>query len=360
MVEVERNQCRCGGQATVAPPVLERESFVTGSVAADGRAVPVVATRLSRADRIGRLKVRLDVGRGRYAVRPGLYAAGAPTPESPVLVTANYKLSFDALRQELPGIDAWILVLDTKGINVWCAAGKGTFGTEELVARAAEVGLHQVVSHRRLILPQLAAPGVSAPAVQRLSDWRVVYGPVRAADIPAWLAAGMRKTEAMRAVRFRLRDRMTIAPVELRHALPVLLALLAFSALGALPFAAGYLPRVLNVFVPYLGAVLVGTLAFPALLPLLPFRAFASKGAVLGVLWGVGASLLVRASLPGSVAITLIVAPIVAFLAMNFTGSSTFTCQTGAELEVKRGLVPMIASLVLGAGLLAALRILGA
>ena len=70
-----------------------------------------------------------------YRVEPGLYAVGSPTADSPVLVSANYKMSFDRLRSALPGVDAWILVLDTKGINVWCAAGKGTFGTDELVRR---------------------------------------------------------------------------------------------------------------------------------------------------------------------------------------------------------------------------------
>ena len=66
----------------------------------------------------------------RFAVDPGLYALRNPGEQAPVLVTANYKMSFDRLRQALPGRDAWILVLDTNGINVWCAAGKGTFATE--------------------------------------------------------------------------------------------------------------------------------------------------------------------------------------------------------------------------------------
>jgi acetyl-CoA decarbonylase/synthase complex subunit gamma len=83
-----------------------------------------------------------------YSIEPGLYALGAPDRESPVLVSANYKMSFDELRSALPGRDLWILVLDTKGINVWCAAGKGTFGTEELVKRIASSGLSQVVAHR--------------------------------------------------------------------------------------------------------------------------------------------------------------------------------------------------------------------
>jgi hypothetical protein len=294
----------------------------------------------------------------RYTVRPGLYAVGTPGAESPVLVTANYKLSFDSVRRELTGIDAWILVLDTKGINVWCAAGKGTFGTRELEQRIVAVRLDRVVSHRTLILPQLGAPGVSAHEVKEASGFRVKYGPVRASDIPAFLAGGQKKDDEMRRVRFDLPDRMTIAPAEVSHSWPVVLAILGASVLLALPFTTGYVPRLLGFLIPLLGAVLMGTVVFPALLPVLPFRAFALKGATLGVLWAVAAALIMGSSLPSAVALLFLIAPIVAFISMAFTGSSTFTCQPGAALEVRRGVVPMIASLVLGVGLAITARIL--
>ena len=90
--------------------------------------------------------------------QPGLYALGKPGKQSEIFVTANYKYSLDLLRKSLRGRDAWILVLNTKGINVWCAAGKGTFGTSELVLRIRAVRLEQYVDHRRIILPQ---PGAS-------------------------------------------------------------------------------------------------------------------------------------------------------------------------------------------------------
>ena len=174
-----------------------------------------------------------------YAILPGLYAVGSPTADSPVLVTANYKLTFDALRGRLAGIDAWILVLDTKGVNVWCAAGKGTFGTAELLSRVAAVKLNEVVAHRTLILPQLGATGVSAPEVRKAAGWRVKYGPVVARDIPDFLACGMKKDAAMRTVLFKLPDRMTIAPAELAHSWPLLLGALVVSALLGLPFDTG-------------------------------------------------------------------------------------------------------------------------
>ena len=93
-----------------------------------------------------------------YLVPPGLYAIGSPTPADPVLVTANYKMSYDIVRSVLAGRNVWLLVLETYGINVWCAAGEGTFGTEELVRRITVSGLARAVTQRRLVLPILGAP----------------------------------------------------------------------------------------------------------------------------------------------------------------------------------------------------------
>jgi len=177
--------------------------------------VPTVSTRLGLADRLGRWRVRWGIGRSRYRVPPGLYRVGMPDPSSPVLVTANYKLSFDALRSELQGVDAWILVLDTMGVNVWCAAGKGTFGTDEVVRQVETTGLTEVVSHRKLVVPQLGAPGVAAHEVRRICGFKVVYGPVRARDILAFLESGMRATDDMRRVTFSLGDRVELVGVEL-------------------------------------------------------------------------------------------------------------------------------------------------
>ena len=112
---------------------------------------------LRLTDRWIHFMARLGINRGKHRVNPGLYALGNPTADSPVFVTANYALSFDVLRSSLYGIDCFILVLDTKGINVWCAAGKGTFGTEELAYRIEVTSLNQVVKHRKLILPQLVS-----------------------------------------------------------------------------------------------------------------------------------------------------------------------------------------------------------
>jgi hypothetical protein len=333
------------------------EPWIVGSVNACGWSVPAISTRLTRRDRWGSVKARWKIGRNRYSVTPGLYAAGAPSAASPVLVTGNYKMSFDALRGSLEGIDAWVLALDTRGINVWCAAGKGTFGTRELEQRVMKEKLEKVVSHRTLILPQLGAPGVSAHEVKKATGWVVKYGPVRAEDIPAYLEAGQKKDDGMRKVRFLLPDRMAVAPVELTQAWPVLLGVLAASVLLGLPFDPGFGTRAARSLVTLGGAVLLAAFGFPALLPWLPFRAFALKGAVLGMAWGIASAAVSGDTAASGAGKVLMVTPITAFIAMNFTGSSTFTCQPGAALEVRRGIVPMAASLLLGIGLSAAARV---
>ncbi len=290
-----------------------------------------------------------------YAITPGLYCVGNPDAQSPVLVTANYKLTFDQFRKELAGLDAWIVVLDSDGINVWCAAGKGTFGTEELVSRLQTVGLADVVSHRTIILPQLGAPGISGFLVTKQSGFKVVYGPVRASDIKNFLDAGMKATDAMRVVRFTLRDRIVLTPIEFVGGLKTLLFI--FGILFVLT-ATGFGHYGLIDLYAFLGAVVGGTVLAPVLLPWIPGRAFSFKGFFLGFLWAVGVALINGipvGSLSGwlKVAACFMLLPALsAFYAMNFTGSSTYTSLSGVDKEMRIALPIMIISSGIGVILL--------
>lgn len=352
----------CGGpQAPAANPMArpgyELLPFVASFVTTLSGPVPVVRTTLGGEDVRGTLRARLGYGRDGYRVAPGLYGVGSPGPDSPVLVTADYKLSFDALRRELSGIDAWILVLDTRGVNVWCAAGKGTFSTGEVVRQVAASGLERVVTHRRLILPQLAAPGVSALKVKERCGFSVVYGPVRAADLPAFFRAGNRATPVMRRVSFTLAERLAVSPVEFYHARKWLwwavLAALAVSGIGPGVFSLSAVWARGPWLVAATGAGLfAGALLVPALLPWLPGRAFAVKGAFAGALCGLFAVLAAAAASPGGIPISgrmgmvLLAAGIGSFLAMNFTGSTPFTSPSGVEREMRRAMPLQAAALV--------------
>jgi hypothetical protein len=196
------------------PPRAD-QPFVLGVIETAVGPVPRVGHALTTADRVGAWRVRWGIGRDDYKVDPGLYALGAPDADSPVLVTANYKLTFDVLRSSVGELSAWVLALDTRGINVWCAAGKRTFSTDELVGRVRFSRLAELLSHHRLIVPQLGATGVTAHEVRKQARFAVVYGPVRAEDIPAFLERGMKATAEMRQPTFTLRERLVLTPVEL-------------------------------------------------------------------------------------------------------------------------------------------------
>jgi len=320
--------------------------WIVGSVNTSAGDVPQVSTSLRLPDHLGTWKARWGIGRMSYSIAPGLYAAGTPTDESPVLVTANYKISFDRLRSQLTGIDAWILVLDTKGINVWCAAGKGTFGTDEIVRRAASTKLAEVVSHHRLIVPQLGAPGVAAHQVKERSGFRVVYGPVRAEDLSAFLEAGMKATPEMRRVRFPILDRLAVAPVEIMLAgKSMLFIAVCFIFLTGLGMDGYDWTRVATVGLwsaALFLATCVGSIVLaPALLPWLPGRAFSAKGAWLGVAFLLGLAgyawnhFEVIDSWFAVAAWCLMIPAVASFLAMNYTGASTYTSLSGVRVEVR-------------------------
>ena len=283
---------------------------------------------------------RWAVNRMGHRVEPGLYSLGHPTPDSPVFVTANYTLSFDALRSSLKGIDGYILVLDTQGINVWCAAGKGTFGTDKLVKRIEATRLSEVVNHRVVILPQLGAPGVAAHEVKKRAHFKVEYGPVRAEDLPEYLKT-RKATPEMRRVRFTLKDRITLIPVELVAVLIPLLILIAIGSKSAV------------------AALLAGTVLFPILLPWIPTHNFSTKGFILGGLVAIPFAIAAFFKSPESalwlrsawaLVYALLIPSITAYLTLNFTGSTTFTSRTGVKTEMF-AYIPVMAWMF-GAGLL--------
>lgn len=332
---------------------MNKPHFIIGTIETAAGPVPRVSTRLLRRDILGAWKARWGVNRMKYKINPGLYAVGNPDEESPVLITANYKLTFDKLRARLAGLSAWIMVLDTRGINVWCAAGKGTFGTEEVVRRIREVKLAEVVSHRTLLLPQLSAPGVAAHLILKESGFRVLFGPVRASDIPEFFRRGKKATPQMRTVRFNLWDRLLLTPIELAGvARPALLILGVLAVLQLL----GLDVLSLGAVLPYAGAVLVGAVVVPALLPWIPGRAFSLKGWLMGVAlvaaYAINMGWILSPSpqwQPPLVYFFLLPA-ISAFLAMNFTGSTTFTSLSGVVKEMRIALPAIILSVVLGLG----------
>ena len=297
--------------------------------------------RLTLFDHWNHFLARVGYKRNQHRVKPGLYSIGDPQSDSPVFVTANYTLSFDALRSQLEGIDCHILVLDTFGVNVWCAAGKKTFGTDELVIRINATQLRKVVDRHVLILPQLGAPGISAHEVRKRTGFKVQFGPVRASDLPEYLRTNQ-TTPEMRKINFSLRDRMILIPIELKqYLLPaVFLSTAAWFLLG------GFLPALLVMAILFSAGIL-----FPILLPWLPSKNFSIKGFFLGLLITIPFIIVTLFRNTGtswahqtSQALTyfLIIPPTVAYYGLNFTGSTTFTSRSGVRREMFRYLPIMV------------------
>ena len=185
------------------------------------------------SDHLGALALRFGIGRNNATIQPGLYYTGNPGAGSPVLVTANYRLTVDALRRELTGISTWVLIIDTGGINIWCAAGKGTFSAQNIANTLNRSDLDRLAPSAPLVLPQLSASGVDANELASLTGRRILFGPVYARDIPRFLESGFKKDTAMRAVRFATPERAVLVPVELMHTAKLQFATLLLSVILA-------------------------------------------------------------------------------------------------------------------------------
>jgi len=345
--ESQQDEVCCGPPPGPASSPFERPGyrlcgFVEGFKETPVGPVPRIKTKLGRRDILGTVNVRLGINRSQYKVAPGLYSMGDATPDSPVLVTANYKLTFDNLRKNLKGAHAWVLVLDTRGINVWCAAGKNTFSTQEVVQRVKQTRLQEIVNHKRLILPQLSATAVSGKAVKKGCGFKVTWGPIQAGDVTPFIEAGLKADKAMRRVTFTFLERLILVPVELsflpKYIFWILLAGFILSGLGPGIFSTGLAwERGRIIIAACATGIFSGAVAAPVLLPWIPGRAFAVKGVLTGLLTGAAMLVLFAKgiNLVAVAALILLIVSISSYLAMNFTGSTPYTSPSGVEKEMR-------------------------
>lgn len=302
----------------------------------ENMSVPFISTELSFIDRWETVKVRLGINRDDYKVPTGLYGIGNPKIDSDILVTCNYKLTFDQLRNDLKNQDLWLLILDTKGVNVWCAAGKGTFSSKELIYQLDKWKVKELLKNNRIILPQLGAPSIEPHKIKKIYGVDIEYGPIRSSDFISYKESDYQATSKMRLVSFNLRDRMVLTPLEfINHFKYFLYSLVIVFILNVLGFGIDFI-----VVAPVLLSLIVGTFLFPMLLPFLPFRSFSLNGMLLGVpitamiVWGENVF-----RMPSSIFLKLGYAIInlclVSYLSFNFTGSTTFTSLSGVKIESK-------------------------
>ncbi|MBN1657343.1 MAG: 4Fe-4S binding protein [Anaerolineae bacterium] len=146
-----------------------------------------------------------------FPTQTGLKVVGAPGRDAPVWVTCNFDLTVRRVLRALDGLDGYLLVAPSKGINVWCASGGGMFNAHSVISAVKTSRIEERVDHRTLILPQLAATGVDVAYIEAQTGWGCKFGPVYARDLAAYHAHGEQKTRAMCRVEFPLRDRLEMA-----------------------------------------------------------------------------------------------------------------------------------------------------
>ncbi len=249
-------------------------------------------------------------------------------------------------------------MLDTRGVNVWCAAGKGTFSTAEILFSLERYNLAELVSHQKLIVPQLAATAVNGREVYSKSGFRVQFGPIRTCDIEMYLQNTNIADEEMRMVSFSLSERAVLIPVEifllLKPLVIVFILAFIFSGISSSIFSVEMMTkRGFVLFTSTLFGILAGAVVTPILLPWLPSRQFWIKGLLPGILaWGCCLGIFYKTvNLYEVVALFLWVSAVSSYLAMNFTGSTPFTSPSGVEYEMKRGLIYQVVTSLFAVGI---------
>jgi len=183
-----------------------------------------------------------------FPTKTGLRVFSKPNRHSPVLVTANFDLTVRRVTKVLTQnqIDCYLLVVNTKGINVWCAAKGGHFTADQVVSVIKTSGISELVDHRQLILPQLCACGVNPREIYNKTGWHTKFGPAYAGYVPQYIESGFQKTVKMNLVEFPIKERLEMAamwafPMTIligilsailwRHLLPEIIALIWITAL---------------------------------------------------------------------------------------------------------------------------------
>lgn len=146
-----------------------------------------------------------------FPSKRGLIKIGNPGRNSPVLLTCNYHLTVERVKRAIKKIDCYLLVANSRGINVWCAATGGHFTSHDVISVLKTSGIEELVDHRNVILPQLAATGIESKVIQLKTGWKALWGPVYAKNIPAFINGNFKKTPEMRQVKFPVVQRIEMA-----------------------------------------------------------------------------------------------------------------------------------------------------
>jgi ubiquinone/menaquinone biosynthesis C-methylase UbiE len=241
---------------------------------------------------IGILRCLLTGQVDHVPIEPGIYKSGNPNSKSPIIVTANYLFTYIRLMKDIQEIDAWVLCVDSRGINVWCAARGPDFGNKQIIEAVKASGIGKKTDSKTLYLPQLAAGGVAVPKLPKNTEdfpfRSVKYGPVWSKHLPQYLKdKPAKKPDFMKLAKFTLYHRMRGF---ITHSTFLLRKIFFWPSMGLLLFL-----LIAGVFIQdftrliFVGeiwlAVLVANLLITTLFPLTNFtRRFVVKGIIFGIL----------------------------------------------------------------------------
>ena len=121
-------------------------------------------------------------------VQPGVYEINSPKPDSPVLVTTNFSITYFAVANEVEGsgLPAWLVVTDAEGMSVLTAWAAGKFDAERIAKAIKGFNIADKISNKRIILPGHVAV-LSGEVEEELPGWEICVGPREAVDLPAFL-----------------------------------------------------------------------------------------------------------------------------------------------------------------------------
>ncbi|MBI5823579.1 MAG: acetyl-CoA decarbonylase/synthase complex subunit gamma [Chloroflexi bacterium] len=121
-------------------------------------------------------------------VQPGIYEINSPKPESPVLVTTNFSITYFAVANEVEGsgLPAWLVVTDAEGMSVLTAWAAGKFDAERIAKAIKGFNVADKISRKRIVLPGHVAV-LSGEVEEELPGWEIRVGPREAVDLPAFM-----------------------------------------------------------------------------------------------------------------------------------------------------------------------------
>jgi acetyl-CoA decarbonylase/synthase complex subunit gamma len=123
-------------------------------------------------------------------VLPAVYEINEPKPQSPVLVTTNFSITYFSVANEVEssGLPAWLVVADAEGMSVLTAWAAGKFDAESIAKAIKQFGVGDKVDKKVVVLPGHVAV-LSGELEEELPGWEIKVGPREAVDLPAYMKA---------------------------------------------------------------------------------------------------------------------------------------------------------------------------